>query len=104
MGTPLWGPEPLTAGENRCRFKKCHRRQRNWLVVLAANHQVLCGEQSQWEALLGGGYESSSEHNDSAKLGACDMTLCSDLKGQILEKVQQWRGKEKKKKPQQHTP
>lgn len=33
--------------------------KRNWLVVLAANHPVLCGDQSQWEALLGGGYKST---------------------------------------------
>lgn len=52
--------------------------------------------ESQWEALLGGGYESSSEHNDSAKLGACDMTLCGDLKGQFLEEAERWGGKEKK--------
>lgn len=26
--------------------------------------------------------QKQSEPNDSAKLGACEMTLCSDLKGQ----------------------
>lgn len=50
---------------------------------------------SQWEALLAGGYESTSQHNDSAKLGACDMTLCSDLKGQIWNSEE---GRERRKK------
>lgn len=44
--------------------------------------RVPCGDWGQWESLLDWGYKSPLNPMTQQKLDACEMTLCSVLKGQ----------------------